>query len=260
MFNKNRTYEQHDNEKISFYRSSVEDLNSQDHLTSDIDTDICIIGGGLTGISSAINLSKKGYSVTLCEARKIGWGASGRNGGQLGIGMRKDQFTIEKKLGLKHAKELWSLGLEAVEDVKNLIKENEIDCHLVNGVMSTACFEKDIDEYQEIQEKQQLSITKKSCSKEIIRKSSQYELQTDFISKSNEDTSAFDSDDCGINHSNNYQLKNKRFVWYDDLCSQDNIHDRFSNKHLFIFLWKLPKFVWFYVPNPIIYWQQHSEK
>ena len=148
MFNKNQTYEQHDNEKISFYRSSVEDLNSQDQLTSDIDIDICVIGGGLTGISSAINLSKKGYSVILCEARKIGWGASGRNGGQLGIGMRKDQFTIEKKLGLKHAKELWSLGLEAVEDVKNLIKENEIDCHLVNGVMSTACFEKDIDEYK----------------------------------------------------------------------------------------------------------------
>ena len=148
MFNKNQTYEQHDNEKISFYRSSVEDLNSQDQLTSDIDVDICIIGGGLTGISSAINLSKKGYSVILCEARKIGWGASGRNGGQLGIGMRKDQFTIEKKLGLKHAKELWSLGLEAVEDVKNLIKENEIDCHLMNGVMSTACFEKDIDEYK----------------------------------------------------------------------------------------------------------------
>jgi len=148
MFNKNQTYEQHDNEKISFYRSSVEDLNSQDQLTSDIDVDICVIGGGLTGISSAINLSKKGYSVILCEARKIGWGASGRNGGQLGIGMRKDQFTIEKKLGLRHAKELWSLGLEAVEDIKNLIKENEIDCHLVNGVMSTACFEKDIDEYK----------------------------------------------------------------------------------------------------------------
>ena len=148
MFNKNQTYEQHDNEKISFYRSSVEDLNSQDQLTSDIAVDVCVIGGGLTGISSAINLSKKGYSVILCEARKIGWGASGRNGGQLGIGMRKDQFTIEKKLGLRHAKELWSLGLEAVEDVKNLIKENEIDCHLVNGVMSTACFEKDIDEYK----------------------------------------------------------------------------------------------------------------
>ena len=148
MFNKNKTYEQHDNEKLSFYRSSIDDLNSQDILSSTADVDICVIGGGLTGISSALNLSNKGFSVALCEARKIGWGASGRNGGQLGIGMRKDQYTIEKKLGLSHAKELWSLGLESVRDVKNLIKEHNINCHLVNGVMSTACFEKDIDEYK----------------------------------------------------------------------------------------------------------------
>ena len=148
MFNKNKTYEQHDNEKISFYRSSVENLNSKDQLNTDLDVDVCVIGGGLTGISSALNLSKKGYSVALCEARKIGWGASGRNGGQLGIGMRKDQCTVEKMLGISHAKELWKLGLESVDEVKSLIKENNINCHIVNGIMSTACFSKDIDEFK----------------------------------------------------------------------------------------------------------------
>ena len=148
MFNKNKTYEQHDNEKISFYRNSVEDLNSQDYLLADINVDICVIGGGLTGISTALNLSKKGYSVVLCEARKIGWGASGRNGGQLGIGMRKDQYTVEKMLGLSHAKELWKLGLESVDEVKTLIKEYNINCNLVNGIMSTTCFSKDIDEFK----------------------------------------------------------------------------------------------------------------
>ena len=148
MFSKNQTYEQHDNEKISFYRNSIDNLNSKDQLNSDINVDVCVIGGGLTGISSALNLSKKGYSVVLCEARQIGWGASGRNGGQLGIGMRKDQYTIEKKLGLNHAKELWNLGLESVVEVKNLVKEYNINCHIVNGVMSTACFAKDIDEYK----------------------------------------------------------------------------------------------------------------
>ncbi|MBD1147612.1 FAD-binding oxidoreductase [Pelagibacterales bacterium SAG-MED31] len=148
MLTKNQTYRQHDNEKISFYRSSVDDLNSKDQLNADIDIDVCVIGGGLTGISSALNLSKKGYTVAICEARKVGWGASGRNGGQLGIGMRKDQYTVEKMLGINHAKELWNLGLESVDEVKSLIKENNIDCHLVNGVMSTACFEKDIDEYK----------------------------------------------------------------------------------------------------------------
>ena len=126
MFNKNKTYEQHDNEKISYYRSSIDDLNSQDNLSSTVDVDICVIGGGLTGISSALNLNNKGFSVALCEARKIGWGASGRNGGQLGIGMRKDQYTIEKKLGFSHAKELWNLGLESVSDVKNLINKYNI--------------------------------------------------------------------------------------------------------------------------------------
>jgi len=148
MFNKNKTYEQHDNEKISFYKSSIENQNFQDQLNSNIEVDVCVIGGGLTGISSALNLSKKGYSVVLCEARKIGWGASGRNGGQLGIGMRKDQYKVEKILGFAQAKELWSLGLESVDEVKSLIKENDINCHLVNGVMSSACFEKDIDEYK----------------------------------------------------------------------------------------------------------------
>ena len=148
MFNKNKTYEQHDNEKISFYRSSVENLNSKDQLNTDLDVDVCVIGGGLTGISSALNLSKKGYTVALCEARKIGWGASGRNGGQLGIGMRKDQYTVEKMLGINHAKELWKLGLESVDEVKSLIKENNINCHIVNGIMSTACFSKDIDEFK----------------------------------------------------------------------------------------------------------------
>ena len=120
VFNKKYTYEQHDNEEGSFYKNSVKPLNSLNILDQDISVDVCVIGGGLTGVSSAINLSKKGYSVVLCEARKIGWGASGRNGGQLGIGMRKSQHTIEKKLGKNHAKDLWTMGLESVSEVKKL--------------------------------------------------------------------------------------------------------------------------------------------
>ena len=69
-------------------------------MENNIDVDVCVIGGGLTGVSSALNLKKKGFSVLLLEARTLGWGASGRNGGQLGIGMRKEQSIIEKKLGI----------------------------------------------------------------------------------------------------------------------------------------------------------------
>ena len=147
IFNKKNTYEQHDNEIGSFYKSSIKPLNSNDKLNEDLNIDICIIGGGLTGVTSALNLSNKGYSVALCEARKIGSGASGRNGGQLGIGMRKDQIYLEKKLGKIHAKDLWDLGLEAVEECLSLIKKNNIDCSLVNGVLSAGCFNNDFKEF-----------------------------------------------------------------------------------------------------------------
>ena len=88
---KKNTYEQHDNEQGSFYKSSVKPFKNSEILENNLNEEICIIGGGLTGISSALHLAKKGYSVSLFEARKIGWGASGRNGGHFGIGMRKDQ-------------------------------------------------------------------------------------------------------------------------------------------------------------------------
>ncbi|MDC0226636.1 FAD-binding oxidoreductase [Alphaproteobacteria bacterium] len=148
IFNKKNTYEQHDNEKGSFYKSSIRAFNSNDFLEDKIDVDVCIIGGGLTGVSSALHLCQRGYSVVICEARKIGWGASGRNGGQLGNGMRKDQFTIEKKLGFAHAKELWNLGLESVQIALDLIKQYNIDCNINQGVMSAGCFKTDIKDFE----------------------------------------------------------------------------------------------------------------
>ena len=148
LFNKKNTYEQHDNEIGSFYKGSVNAFNSKDILENNTDVDICIIGGGLTGISSALYLAKKGFSVAICEARLVGWGASGRNGGQLGNGMRKDQYIIEKKLGFDHAKELWKLGLESVQTSLDLINEYSIDCNIQQGVMSAGCFKSDIKDFE----------------------------------------------------------------------------------------------------------------
>ena len=144
MFNiKKNTFEQHDNESISFYRHSVNNLKISNILQNDLDTDVCVIGGGLTGVASAFNLACKGYKVVLLEARKIGWGASGRNGGQLSIGMRRGQKFLEKKLGMDHAKELWNLGLESVEEVKSLISKFNIDCSIKKGVMQAGYYPKD---------------------------------------------------------------------------------------------------------------------
>ena len=147
IFKKKQTYQQHDNESGSFYKSSIKPFKNGEVLENNLNIDICVIGGGLTGISTALHLAQEGYSVALFEARKLGSGASGRNGGQLGIGMRKDQFFLEKILGFEHAKELWQLGLEAVELSKELISRYNIDCNLKNGVVSACYHEKERDDF-----------------------------------------------------------------------------------------------------------------
>ena len=147
-FNKKPTYEQHDNEESNYYQFSSSKLSLKSELKDNLKADICIVGGGFTGVASALYLTKKGYKVVLLEARKIGWGASGRNGGQLGGGLRKEQRTLERTLGLNHAAELWKMGLEAVQEVKNNIHRYQIDCELQKGVL-TAGYYKDDSKYFE---------------------------------------------------------------------------------------------------------------
>ncbi|WP_035517163.1 NAD(P)/FAD-dependent oxidoreductase [Pseudohaliea rubra] len=117
-------------------------------LEGDREADVCIVGGGYTGLSSAIHLRRLGYSVILLEAHKVGWGASGRNGGHVGTGQRVDQPELEKLVGDEHARALWDLGLEAVDTVCGLIDEFAIDCELKTGnlqVASSAQAAKDLE-------------------------------------------------------------------------------------------------------------------
>ena len=107
-------------------------------LSGDISTDVCVIGGGYTGLSSALHLRQKGYEVVLLEAERIAWGASGRNGGHVGTGPRADQSSIEKWVGEEAAKGLWQLGLDAVQKVCDLINEHNIDCELGSGNLHLA--------------------------------------------------------------------------------------------------------------------------
>lgn len=117
----------------SYYTATAKSNVIYDKLQSDIDTDICIIGGGFTGISSALHLANLGYKVVVLEANQPGYGASGRNGGHVGIGQRVDQFYLEKKFGWHKAKTLWDMSIEAVDTVKNLINEHSIECDLKHG-------------------------------------------------------------------------------------------------------------------------------
>ena len=101
-------------------------------------TDVCVIGAGYTGLSAAIHLRQAGYNVTVLEANKVAWGASGRNGGHVGTGQRAGQEELEKLVGLDHARALWQLSLEAVDTVCKLIEEHSIDCELKRGNLHVA--------------------------------------------------------------------------------------------------------------------------
>lgn len=111
--------------------------------------DVCVIGAGYTGLSTAIHLRKLGYSVTVLEANRVGWGASGRNGGHVGTGQRAGQDELEKWVGLDHARALWQLGLEAVDLVSELIEQHDIDCELKQGNLHVTDKPREIDGLKE---------------------------------------------------------------------------------------------------------------
>lgn len=110
--------------------------------------DVCVIGGGYTGLSSAIHLAGRGYRVVLLEAERIGWGASGRNGGQCTVGQRKAQDDLEAAWGKDEARRLWDLGVEAVATVRELIERFGIDCDLKRGNLQTAWKRSDAEWYR----------------------------------------------------------------------------------------------------------------
>jgi len=96
--------------------------------------DVCIVGAGYTGLSSALHLAQHGYDVVLLEARKPGWGASGRNGGQLCSGQRKDQDELTAMVGTDTARQFWELAEAAKNLARQLIAEHDIDCDLKPGI------------------------------------------------------------------------------------------------------------------------------
>jgi len=118
----------------SYYHASCNRSLDLTPLDGSRRADVCIIGGGYTGLSSALHLAERGYDVVLLEARKPGWGASGRNGGQLCSGQRKDQDTLSEMVGADAARKLWELAEDAKSLAKSLIANHGIDCDLKPGI------------------------------------------------------------------------------------------------------------------------------
>lgn len=119
----------------SWYAEVTPPLDPFPPLSGDTRADVCVIGGGYTGLSAALHLAQGGADVVLVEAHRVGFGASGRNGGQVGSGQRLDQWELERMLGDAHAARLWHLAEDSKALVANLIATHDIACDYRPGVV-----------------------------------------------------------------------------------------------------------------------------
>ncbi len=133
----------------SYYEASVERPLSRGALISDVDADVCIVGGGLAGLSAAIDLRKRGFTVAVLEAKRIGWGASGRNGGQVIAGLACDIDVIEKQLGAEAAKRVWNMTIEAIDLIHERRRNYKIHCDWQAGYVGGAVNAKKARELRE---------------------------------------------------------------------------------------------------------------
>lgn len=122
----------------SYYRASANAMPERPALAEDLNADVCVIGGGFTGVNTAIELAQRGLSVILLEARRIGWGASGRNGGQLIRGIGHDVSGFARHVGEEGVRYLQRAGIDSVALVGERIREHGIDCDLRWGFCELA--------------------------------------------------------------------------------------------------------------------------
>ncbi|MDP2155238.1 MAG: FAD-binding oxidoreductase [Sulfuricella sp.] len=123
----------------SYYEASVTRPPASAPLAGRITADVCVVGGGYAGLSAALELAERGYSVALLEAQRVGWGASGRNGGQAlaGFGFA-GQEAIEVQLHAADARRAWDISVEALQLLRARIDKHAIACDYVPGHLSLA--------------------------------------------------------------------------------------------------------------------------
>ena len=119
----------------SWYSATADAPGPYPAAQGDLACDVCVIGGGFTGLSAALHLAERGFDVLLLEAHRVGFGASGRNGGQVGTGQRLEQDELEEMVGKDDARKLWDLALESVQLVRDLIAAHAPDANYVDGIL-----------------------------------------------------------------------------------------------------------------------------
>ncbi|MBT7757602.1 MAG: FAD-binding oxidoreductase, partial [Rhodospirillaceae bacterium] len=126
----------------SYYTRTANAGDTRPPLEGVARADVCVVGGGLAGLSTALDLAERGRSVVLVEAHRVGWGASGRNGGFVSAGFSKSLRTLESRLGREHAQELYALSTDAVALMRRRMETYAIDCGpIIEGTIRASWFD-----------------------------------------------------------------------------------------------------------------------
>ncbi len=122
---------------LTWYHATA-DAPRRSRVAGDITADVCVIGGGLAGVSTALHCAERGLDVVLIDVETLGYGASGRNGGQIVLGFSADITVFERALGRDGARDAWSLAREAIDDVGDRVHRHHIDADLRFGYLHAA--------------------------------------------------------------------------------------------------------------------------
>lgn len=122
----------------SWYADTASPAPLRPELAGDAVCDVCVVGGGYTGLTAALELAERGLSVVVLEAERVGWGASGRNGGQIITGYNLPMEAIERLVGHDDARALWDLNREATAQLVDRVARHRIGCDLTWGYVHAA--------------------------------------------------------------------------------------------------------------------------
>ena len=132
----------------SYYAASAHAASARPVLEGAVECDVCVVGAGIAGCSSALHLAQAGLSVVVLEQHRVSWGASGRSGGQALFGIAAGQAKLERLIGAADARAVWNVSVEALALMRDLIARYSIDCDWTEGFLYTAVKERQVRELQ----------------------------------------------------------------------------------------------------------------